>query len=365
VETLCVTYSTTSEPALLDICELLAPIPGEDPAGDERAYAHGLRDQLTELRREEHAEDYDDATRPSELKHADWDGVVQTASEALTNTTKDLRVACHLIEALTKLRGFVGLHEGLALLRHMIDECWDRLNPRIDDGDLDARAAPLVNMLDDSQRGVCFPLTVQMIPLVGTGKNSYGLIQWNRAKQKRDAKTDEELARAIVDTTTSDLESVRGAIDDCEEELSLLLLLLDEKLGADSPALTNLRESVHQCGQLVKQGFQHGVPEEHPGTSDAADDELHADFAEKDAVCLSATATDQAILTRSEAYSQLKQASETLERLEPHSPIPYLVKRAVQLGSLPFPKLIEQLIRDGSVLDELGREFGLNTTNEE
>ena len=359
------TDTITAEATLLDITALLEPIPGDEPAGDERAYAHGLRDQLIELRREERAEDFDDATRPVELKRADWKGVVRTASEALTDSTKDLRVICHLIEAATRLNGFAGLHEGLALLRQTIDQCWDRLNPRIDDGDLDSRAAPLANMLDDSHRGVCFPLTVQMIPLIRSGNRSYGLIEWNRAKQQRDAQTEEELARAIVQTPTSDLEAIAEAIDGCEEELGLLLPLLDEKLGSDSPALTNLREAIRQCGQLVSDGFLQGARSDSNQQNEEGAEVSPAGNLGSGVNGTSATGTDQAILTRSEAYNQLKRAAETLEKLEPHSPIPYLVKRAVQLGRLPFPKLIEKLIRDGNVLEELGREFGLNGTTDD
>ncbi len=354
-----------SETSLLDIPALLEPIPGDVPAGDERAYAHGLRDQLTEMRREERAEDFDDATRPVELKRADWKGVVRLATEALAKTTKDLRVVCHLIEAATKLHGFAGLHGGLSLLRQLVEQCWDRLNPTIDDGDLDSRAAPLANMLDDSRRGVCFPLSVQMIPLVHTGNASFGLIEWNRAKQQRNAQTEEELARALVQTPTDELEAIAREIDGCQQEFELLLPLLDEKLGSDSLSLSSLRSAVSQCEQLVKDGFLQGAR----STSSDPEPASTGDGAAEPGVGASshstAAGTDQAILTRSEAYNQLKRAAETLERLEPHSPIPYLVKRAVQLGRLPFPKLIEKLIRDGNVLEELGREFGLNGTTDD
>ena len=45
--------------------------------------------------------------------------------------------------------------------------------------------------------------------------------------------------------------------------------------------------------------------------------------------------------------------------MEPHSPIPYLIKRAVSLGRLPFPSLMRQVIREPVVLTELNREFGI------
>ena len=63
--------------------------------------------------------------------------------------------------------------------------------------------------------------------------------------------------------------------------------------------------------------------------------------------------------TRDEAYRQLAQAAEVLRQLEPHSPIPYLVRRAVELGSLSFPELIQALIREPNAITELKRELGI------
>ncbi len=69
--------------------------------------------------------------------------------------------------------------------------------------------------------------------------------------------------------------------------------------------------------------------------------------------------------SRADAYRQLAAAADLLQRLEPHSPIPYLVKRAVELGALPFPQLMKALIREPNVLAELTREFGLKLEAEE
>jgi hypothetical protein len=54
-----------------------------------------------------------------------------------------------------------------------------------------------------------------------------------------------------------------------------------------------------------------------------------------------------------------------LEELEPHSPIPYLVRRAVELGEMRFPDLAKQLIRSPDLLTELYREFGIHPDAEE
>lgn len=57
------------------------------------------------------------------------------------------------------------------------------------------------------------------------------------------------------------------------------------------------------------------------------------------------TALPVAITTRAEAYRALDQAAELLLRVEPHSPVPYLVKRAVRWGSLSLSELYGELFQ--------------------
>src|SRR5207302_8434946 len=61
--------------------------------------------------------------------------------------------------------------------------------------------------------------------------------------------------------------------------------------------------------------------------------------------------------TREGAYKQLEAAADALARVEPHSPVPYLVKRAVQLKDIKFPELVEQLTKDANVLAFLKRDI--------
>jgi type VI secretion system protein ImpA len=60
----------------------------------------------------------------------------------------------------------------------------------------------------------------------------------------------------------------------------------------------------------------------------------------------------------------LAEAADYLCRTEPHSPAPYLVKRAVQWGNLSLPDLLPELVRNQSELAELFRLLQLgDTTN--
>jgi hypothetical protein len=45
--------------------------------------------------------------------------------------------------------------------------------------------------------------------------------------------------------------------------------------------------------------------------------------------------------------------------MEPHSPVPYLVLRCDDLGNMPFPKLLSELVRDTKMVGDINRELGI------
>ena len=69
---------------------------------------------------------------------------------------------------------------------------------------------------------------------------------------------------------------------------------------------------------------------------------------------------DSSLQLRAEIYDQLLEAAGVLQSMEPHSPIPYLIQRAVELGRLPFPELVTRLVNEESTLEMFSREFGLS-----
>ena len=69
--------------------------------------------------------------------------------------------------------------------------------------------------------------------------------------------------------------------------------------------------------------------------------------------------------TREGLYQQLLTAASALQEMEPHSPVPYLILKAVELGRLPFPQLMQRLIREESVLTEMSRELGFVMQSEQ
>ncbi len=351
--------------SLINIDALLAPIGGDAPEGDRKAYAYGLRDQLEALRQEERPEDFDDATRPAVLKKPDWKKAIALSTDALCTQSKDLRIACHLVEALTKQEGFAGLREGLELLKRLLDEAWDRLVPDIDDGDLDSRAAPLANMLDDSDRGLRFPTSVRFVPLFGSQPDVYGLVDWNRLRSSNEPADVEATASALKAMNAEGLAARTADAEACLQALQQLVQSMDTRMGSLAPSLTNLGGSVHDCARLMRQELVRMQPAAGATSATATVTAMAMAAADHQgdaggAKAGGAVATGElSVSSRAEAYLQLTRAADVLQQMEPHSPIPYLVRRAVELGQLPFPRLMQQLIRDNNILTELNRELGI------
>src|SRR3954452_6280702 len=106
--------------------DLLNPIPGANPSGENLKYAP-VYDKIKEARRQD-----DDAPQGEwqrERKIADYIQVLKLAGDALATKSKDLQLAAWITEALVNREGFSGLNQGLKLTQGLIVNFWDTLYP--------------------------------------------------------------------------------------------------------------------------------------------------------------------------------------------------------------------------------------------
>lgn len=342
---------------MLDIdCEtLLAPLPGDSPEGDESHFAFTLAPALRELRREEAADEFSDSTRPANLKRADWPEAARQCQDGLTTKAKDLRTACHLLEARTRLEGLAGLDAGLELIARLVEECWERVTPLVGEDAAEARATPLANMLDDPDRGVCFPSLLRTLPLIGAEEKGYSYAEWTRMRSGRTSEDTEQLAGVRQKTTPERFKQLYEDAASAAGWVDRLNAALDQQLGDSAPGLLNLRTAIGDLkGLLGEELARLG----YPTVEAAVPTEDHAALVSTTPV--GPLGGDQ----REQLYTRLEETAERLRAMEPHSPIPYLIKRAVRLGRLPFPSLMQHLIREPLVLSEINREFGIAEPDE-
>src|SRR5262245_24491007 len=164
-------------PALIDVAALLEPIPGDRPAGTSVQFT--LTPQLDELRREVTPEE----AGHDEPKRADWAGVARLTELALREESKDLLLAARLTEALVRLnaparKGFAALRDGLQLLRGLVEQCWDRVLPEIEEPDDIERRGAAFSWLNNAERGIRFPTTLRLMPVLDNGAGAVSYQDW-------------------------------------------------------------------------------------------------------------------------------------------------------------------------------------------
>ncbi|OAI49787.1 hypothetical protein AYO44_06205 [Planctomycetaceae bacterium SCGC AG-212-F19] len=351
---------------LLDFDTLLAPIPGDNPGGESLPF--GIRQELDEARKEINPElfDADDPLRPDEPKPADWRGIIRISQDTLTKTSKDLLVAARLLEALVREHGFAGLRAGLELQRRMMTECWDRIFPSIEDGDLEVRSAPF-NWLDDPDRGARFPTTMRSAPIVKHDDTAFSWLTWRQMQDGKSELKGEHFDKAIEATSYGQCKELVDNMTGSLAELNQLCTALQDRLGEFAPGMTEVRRALDEClvlGQQVLKKKPAPLGEtsaEEPADGEAAPAD---EAAAPGAPARQDGAPAKRMLSRDDVYRQLNDAAKLLERLEPHSPIPYLIQKAIKLGSMPFPQLIKALIRDENTIKELNRELGIKDGEE-
>ncbi|MCC6464572.1 MAG: type VI secretion system ImpA family N-terminal domain-containing protein [Planctomycetes bacterium] len=66
-----------------------------------------------------------------------------------------------------------------------------------------------------------------------------------------------------------------------------------------------------------------------------------------------------ALNNRRAAFEQLRQVAEFLRRTEPHSPVSYLVQRAVKWGDMPLEQVLSELVKNDDTLRNILETLGL------
>lgn len=347
----------------LDWTALARPISEDRPAGESLRY-DGTITRITEARRE------DDSSLPqgvwqTALKTADWRVVRDLCREVLEGRSKDLQVAVWLTEALAHRSGFTGLAAGLEAVRLLCATFWDGLHPEIEDGDADGRIAAIAWI---NQHLV---LTVVRIPFcVPPSGSAFGLSDWraartNQAQRKREEDSgkgpyspDSAAVQSALSATPRDrITAMSDALEAALETTQALDSLLDARLGREAPGLARLRETLAEVAHILRrERVQRGEadPAAPPPPEETA-------MTEKPAETLPVAPAAASTTTRDAAYRALCDAADFLARTEPHSPVPYLVRKAVRWGRMPLTELLPEMAGPDGDLRRLYEILGMET----
>ena len=333
---------------VIEVDALLNPIPGDNPAGTPPPF--DLRNALDNMRKE------GDPFGPPVKQ--DWSGIVQLATDALANTSKDILIATRLTEGATMQSGIGGLRDGLVLLTRLLVECWDRMLPVPEEGETydDTRGGPLVWL--NSPGAGKFPYNLSAAPLVTIRGERYTFGDWKGGGERRI-----EFEAALTKVKHDDIRNLQADLKEARANLETLGKVVDEKMPDLGINLTSgmgsigtaLAEVTVGVGQIASAA---GVTDEGDGGGESAAADEEAD--DEPAAGGGKKAGKPAGHSRADLYRQIDGIADVLQKMEPHSPIPYLLKRAVRLGAMPFPQMMRELMyEDTRPLDGLDKMLGI------
>ena len=364
-----------SIPSVIDLEAILNPISDEKPSGEYARYS-GAYDEIGEERRADDTLNKGDWQ--GDLKVADFQKVIDLAVPVLEKETKDIQIAAWLTEALVKQHGFAGLRDGLKLLIGLQENFWDTLFPEVDEGDMEGRANALAwvakktafaikqaritegeghDYFDWEDSGKFkFPENIDSLPAA----EQAGAVALKARAEKENRVTADRWAKAIVLSKRAFYEELNVTIEECWVEYKELNRVIEERFDLkQAPGLTELKKALDliqtQTNKLLKmKRIEEPDPvEEEEVTSEGATTKTGAKGA--------ANSRSGAIQNRRDALRRLSELASFFRKTEPHSPVSYLVSRAIKWGNMPLDSWLQDVIKDQNILSQIRQTLGFNT----
>ena len=366
-------------PPVINFESLMQPISEEKPSGESQQYS-GLYDEIRESRRAD--ENLDQGQWQTELKVADYRQVIRLAVPALETQTKDLQIGVWLSESLIKVFGFAGLRDSLKMLNGLQENFWETMFPEIDEGDMEGRANAL-EWLDreaafaikeaavmgganysffDYEDSKKFDIPENIDTLESTDQQKYRELSAQAEKENR--VTADKWRKAKAASRRAFYEQLSFDLGECLTEHKELNRVIEEKYDRNQmPGTSQLKKALDDIQTLVKRLLEEKRAEE----PDEADETPAETEQTEDGEAVAAvggktvTVAAGAIQNRKDALKRLAELAEYFRKSEPHSPLSYLIQRAVKWGEMPLESWLQDVIKDEAVLFQLRQTLGFNT----
>src|SRR4030095_8786587 len=291
-----------------------------------------------------------------------------------------------LVEALVKQHGFAGLRDGLQLLRELQERFWPSLYPVVEDEDIEPRVAPLAWLNEK------LPPSIREVPLTQSrdGQN-YAWWRWEESRAmdnlgRRDQAalsmavadgkiTGEQFDKAVEATSPTFYQVLFEDLNQTWEEYERLDRVVEEKFGREAPSLLQLKQAIESCRLLIGEIAQKkGVlepdptprePEPAPTAVAERDPEpaLSLQLHSRPAIPVHQGAVPLEPQNRADALRRLAAVADYFHRTEPHSPVAYLVQRAVRWGEMPLEEWLRDVIANEDVLARVHETLGLKNSD--
>lgn len=356
---------------VLEMKNLLLPIPGDKPAGtnlrEDRSPVsvyQAIKASRNQARTAEREGVMPDPDRPP--PKPDWRPILDKAPKVIAELSKDIEVTAWLTEALVRQHGFAGLRDGFRLARELAEQYWDQLHPQLNEDGVAHRFAALAGLNGVEGEGTLIA-PISKIPLIlGNNGGPFTRADYKQAGELESItdpdKRSQRLARGAVSmemleksATETPPEFFRTLLDDiseCNQEFDRLCAVLDGRCGPDAPPSSAIRTALAECQDVVravsKGVLGEGIAESLAGAAAGGGGSAAGDGS-----------GSRRIQDRQEALQSLLRVAQFFKETEPHSPVSYALEQAVRWGRMPLPALLIELIPDQSARESVFKLVGI------
>ena len=188
----------------------------------------------------------------------------------------------------------------------------------------------------------------------------------------------EELMLVGATTATQMLLQMRESLAAAMTEWREFDAMIDKRLNKEAPSLSRVGETLGLIDRAItsllsnrqnvsavtaRAPLENAIHTEQPVELTKHNAELEIKSAEPGDDFVDLRLATGPIRSRADAYRQLEAIANFLQSIEPHSPTPYLVRRAVSWGRMPLPELMQEVLREEGDLNRLFTVLGLKPGN--
>ena len=233
-------------------------------------------------------------------------------------------------------------------MRELLERFWEHLYPEIEDGDAEARAAPLEWLGSDPllAKGSCPVRSVRFVSLTQSGLN------WLHYRETSDKEAVKEFELAFQGTDKSFYRERAAELAACLESLEQLSKVCDEKFGKNGPSFSQLHRALEEIQNsiavLLRRKLEMDPDPAEPVAPAKAEPAPAAPPSTTEGMPEAALAIAVTGLFEEfegeisglepkhlqEALVRIAVASRYLRRSSPANPAPYLILRALRWGEL-------------------------------
>lgn len=349
-------------PALIDIESLVGPVSEDNSVGEDirqdsspTSIYNQIKDARSAARAAERHSLFDGGSNEA---MENWYKILEIAPDILQNHAKDLEVASWYTEALIRRSGFQGLRDGFTVIRQLIDNYWDNIYPLPDEEDgIETRIAPLIGLNGEGAEGVLIAPIRNVIITEGSEPGPFSFWQYKQALDIQKIADDKARADKAAKIGYS-LEDIENAVSNSSQEFFVNLCddvsnsineyreisrTLDGLCGThEAPPTSNIINTLEDALSTVKHVARFKLPVE------SSNEEIGEDGQPTGEGQSGVVTVAGPIKNRGDAFHHLNNIATFFRNTEPHSPISYIIDKAVRWGDMDLDELMRELIPDSS-----------------